>query len=66
MYGAGDRVRGLEVAHFACLTLEVVAELWMGNGDELAGALADAAAVQLGYAVLGYHLVDDVFEGRDR
>src|SRR5688500_6806103 len=43
-----------QVAHGTTLGGELVAEAGVGDGDERRRALPDAAAPQLGHAVLGY------------
>ena len=51
---------GSDVAELARLRGQLVAELRVRDLDQAHGALADRAPAQLGDAVLGDHLVDDV------
>jgi hypothetical protein len=62
----GRPIRVSEVADLSCPAFELLAELRMGDADELAGPLPDAAAAKLGDAILGDHAVHYVLERRDR
>ena len=54
------------VAHLSGLALQFVAELRVGDADQLPGSLADAGAAELGDAVLGYDAIYQVLERGDR
>jgi hypothetical protein len=61
-----QEAKASKVTHLSRPASELVAELRVGDAYELAGPLPDAAAAQLGHAVLGDDPVHHVLEGRNR